>query len=125
MVEVSNAELHVMQVLWRRSPQTAQEIVSELQQEFDWHEKTIKTMLNRLTQKQALSFVKQGRGYLYSPAISEQTYQQQASKSFVQRLFSGKVTPLVAHFAEKGDLSHNDIDELKTLIAQLEEKRHD
>ena len=39
MVEVSNAELHVMQVLWKHSPQSAQEIVAQLQQEFDWHEK--------------------------------------------------------------------------------------
>lgn len=122
MVEVSNAELHVMQVLWRQSPQTAQDIVGQLQQEFDWHEKTIKTMLNRLTQKQALTYTKQGRSYLYSPAISQQDYQQQASQSFVQRLFAGKVTPLVAHFAEKGKLSDSDIDELKSLIAKLEDK---
>lgn len=122
MVEVSNAELHVMQVLWRQSPQTAQDIVGQLQQEFDWHEKTIKTMLNRLTQKQALTYTKQGRSYLYSPAISQQDYQQQASQSFVQRLFAGKVTPLVAHFAEEGKLSDSDIDELKSLIAKLEDK---
>ncbi|RUO20278.1 BlaI/MecI/CopY family transcriptional regulator [Aliidiomarina haloalkalitolerans] len=123
MVEVSNAELHVMQVLWKHSPQSAQEIVAQLQQEFDWHEKTIKTMLNRLTQKQAITFTKQGRSYLYSPAVSQQAYQQQASQSFVQRLFAGKVTPLVAHFAEKGKLSDSDIDELKSLIAKLEDKQ--
>ncbi len=125
MVEVSNAELRVMQVLWQQSPQTAQEIVGQLQQDFDWHEKTIKTMLSRLTQKNALTYTQQGRSYLYSPAISEKAYQEQASKSFVQRLFSGKVTPLVAHFAEKGELSDKDISELKALIEKLEDRQHD
>ncbi|MFU8785327.1 BlaI/MecI/CopY family transcriptional regulator [Aliidiomarina sp.] len=65
------------------------------------------------------------RSYLYSPAISEKAYQEKASKSFVQRLFSGNVTPLVAHFAEKGELSDKDIAELKAFIEKLEDRQHD
>ena len=52
---ISDAESQVMAVLWRRSPLSSEEIVGELQQAIDWHEKTIRTLLNRLLGKGAVS----------------------------------------------------------------------
>ena len=64
MIEISNAELKVMQVLWQRQPLSANDVVAALADDKDWHEKTVKTLLNRLVSKGALGFDKDGRAYL-------------------------------------------------------------
>lgn len=126
MIEISNAELSVMQVLWQQQPLTANEVVAALGNEKDWHEKTVKTLLNRLVRKSALGFDKDGRAYLYYPLITEQDYQLQQSRTFVERLFAGRVAPLVAGFASQNKLNADDVQQLKQLIADWEqEQRHD
>jgi|SRR5690606_276077 len=124
MIEISNAELKVMQVLWQRQPLSANDVVAALADDKDWHEKTVKTLLNRLVSKGALGFDKDGRAYLYYPLIAEQDYQLQQSRSFVERLFAGRVAPLVAGFASQNKLNADDVEQLKQLIAEWEQK-HD
>ncbi|MBB1380569.1 BlaI/MecI/CopY family transcriptional regulator [Shewanella frigidimarina] len=116
MKEISNSELVVLQQLWLQSPLTSSEVVDALEQSHDMHEKTVKTLLNRLVKKQAVSFEKQGRVYHYSPLIAEQDYTVKESLSFVDRMFAGKLTPLVAGFAQKNKLSAEDVAELQTLL---------
>ncbi|HBN89671.1 MAG TPA: transcriptional regulator [Rheinheimera sp.] len=124
MIEISNAELKVMQILWQRQPLSANDVVAALADNKDWHEKTVKTLLNRLVSKGALGFDKDGRAYLYYPLIAEQDYQLQQSRSFVERLFAGRVAPLVAGFASQNKLNADDVEQLKQLIAEWEQK-HD
>ncbi|MDP5136592.1 BlaI/MecI/CopY family transcriptional regulator [Rheinheimera baltica] len=126
MIEISNAELSVMQVVWQRQPLSANDVIAGLGDDNDWHEKTVKTLLNRLVSKGALGFNKDGRAYLYYPLITEQDYQLQQSRSFVDRLFAGKVAPLVAGFASQNKLKPDDVQQLKQLIADWEqEQNHD
>lgn len=117
---ISDSEIYVMQVLWKNAPQTADQIVRRLQENHDWHEKTIKTMLNRLVKKGFLDFSKQQRCYLYKPTIDEYTYQKQASRNFIGRLYRGQISPLVAQFAEQELLTPDDIESLKDLLNKLE-----
>lgn len=122
MIEISNAELSVMQVLWQRQPLSANDVVVALGNDKDWHEKTVKTLLNRLVSKGALGFDKDGRAYLYYPLIAEQDYQLEQSRSFVDRIFAGRVAPLVAGFASQNKLNADDVQQLKQLIADWEQK---
>jgi len=124
MSEISNAELEVLGVLWQSSPLSANEIITHLNKERDWHEKTVKTLLNRLIKKEAIGYEKEQRRYLYYPLIAQENYQQQVSQSLIQRLFSGKISPLVAGFAKHNQLQKEDIESLKQLISDWE-KNHD
>ena len=124
MIEISNAELSVMQVLWQRQPLSANDVVTALGNDKDWHEKTVKTLLNRLVAKGALGFDKDGRAYLYYPLIAQQDYQLEQSRSFVDRLFAGRVAPLVAGFASQNKLNADDVQQLKQLIADWEQEQH-
>lgn len=120
MIEISKSEFEVMDALWQGHPASANDIIERLGQTRDWHEKTIKTLLSRLVNKQAIGFEKQQRSYLYFPLISKADYLASESSNIVSRLFAGKITPLVAGFANHDNLSREDIDELKALIAQWE-----
>lgn len=116
MKEISNAELVVLNLLWQRSPMAAADVISELAKCNDWQDKTIKTLLNRLVNKEAIGFEKQGRAYTYFPLIDQDEYQLKESESFVRRLFSGRVAPLVAGFAKGNKLSAEDVQQLQQLI---------
>lgn len=104
-MSISEAEAVVMQVLWDRHPRSAEEVVSALSGQTEWAEATVKTLLNRLLTKGALRAVKQGRRYLYSPVLEREHWVQQQSDGLLQRLFGGRVAPLVAHFNQRGRLS--------------------
>jgi predicted transcriptional regulator len=120
---ISEAEAVVMQVLWQRQPQTAEEVIAALAASSDWAEPTIKTLLNRLLNKGAIRAKREGRRYLYSPVLTRHAYVAQQSEGLLERLFGGRVAPLVAHFSERGKLSNADIAELKRLIGELKNDR--
>ena len=122
MSDISNAEFEVLKVLWDQHPLSANEIITALNKEKEWHDKTVKTLLNRLVKKQAISFEKQQRRYIYSPLIEQESYQIKESESLIERMFSGRVSPLVAGFAKNNNLQQQDIDELKDLISTWEQE---
>jgi len=119
---ISDAESVVMDVLWRASaPMSAEDVVAALAESTEWQEPTIKTLLNRLLGKRAISAVREGKRYLYSAKLKREDYVHIESKSLLDRLFGGRVAPLVAHFSEKGKLSKKDVAELKRLIEGLDD----
>lgn len=116
---ISEAEAIVMQVLWRAAPRSAEDVLTEVGPAQDWREGTVKSLLNRLLKKHAIKAVRDGRRYLYSPRLTREQYVMQESKGLLDRLFDGRVAPLVAHFSEQRKLSRKDIVELKRLIGAL------
>ncbi len=119
---ISEAESLVMHVLWRKAPQTSEEIVGALQTSSDWHEKTIRTLLNRLLGKGAVRAEKEGRRYLYSPILSREQWQSHESRNLLDRVFGGKVAPLLVHFSRNEKLTAKDIAELRKLIDAIDRK---
>ena len=122
-MQVSDAESIVMEVLWGRSPLGSDEVVAALSARSDWAEPTIKTLLNRLLKKGAIRAERDGRRYLYSPVLTREAWVASQSEGVLDRLFGGRVAPLVAHFSERGKLSQQDIDELKRLVGELDDER--
>ncbi|HEX7129763.1 MAG TPA: BlaI/MecI/CopY family transcriptional regulator [Rhodanobacteraceae bacterium] len=118
---ISEAEREVMEVLWRRAPRSAEEILAEVGPRQGWQEGTVKSLLNRLLRKRAVKAARDGRRYLYSPLLSRERYVLEESKGLLDRLFGGRVAPLVAHFSEQHKLSKKDISEIRRLIAELDD----
>lgn len=120
-ITISEAESVVMEALWAASPQTAGEVVAAIAGDRDWHEATVKTLLNRLLKKGAVRADKDGRRYLYSPVLRREQWLLGESKGFLDRLFDGRVAPLVAHFSRHRKLGKRDLEELKRLIQELDD----
>jgi predicted transcriptional regulator len=53
--------------------------------------------------------------------VARADYVQAESQGLLDRLFDGRLAPLVSHFSERRRLSAEDIAELKRLIAEIEE----
>lgn len=119
---ISEAESRVMEALWRKAPQASEDIVAAVQRDSDWHEKTIRTLLGRLLGKGAVSAERNGRRYLYSPTLSREQWQSQESRSLLDRVFGGRLSPLLAHFSEHEKLGAKDVAELRKLLDAIEKK---
>ncbi|WP_206076858.1 BlaI/MecI/CopY family transcriptional regulator [Massilia horti] len=116
-LSISEAESQVMEVLWREpEPVPAEQVVKVLVGAHDWQEATVKTLLNRLLKKGAIRATKDGRRYLYSPVLRREQWITDESKGLLDRLFGGRIAPLVAHFGSQRKLSKAEIDELARLI---------
>ena len=120
-MQISEAESVVMDVLWRTHPLGAEDVVLALADRQDWQEATIKTLLNRLLNKGAIAAEKEGRRYLYSPLLRREDWVLEESRGLLDRLFDGRVAPLVAHFSEQRKLSRKDIAELRKLLEELDD----
>jgi len=113
---ISEAEWRVMKILWAKSPLTANEVVDELSAATRWSDKTIKTLINRLTKKGALGFKRQGRMYLYHPRVAEVDCARAEGRSFLKRVYGGALPPMLAAFLEEQRLSRSEIEELKRIL---------
>ena len=120
-MKVSGAESVVMEALWRHSPLSAEDIAAEVAGPQGWTEATVKTLINRLLKKKAIGAARDGRRYLYRPLLARATYVQAESQGLLDRLFDGRLAPLVAHFAKHRSLSPDEVKQLKQLIAELDD----
>lgn len=116
---ISDAESVVMQTLWDNSPLSADEVIAALSTQQNWQEATVKTLLNRLLKKGAIRAEKEGRRFLYTPILQRDQWVSSESMGFLDRMFDGKIAPLVAHFSQQKKLSKQDIVALKQLIEEL------
>jgi BlaI family penicillinase repressor len=119
-VRISDGELDVMEALWAAGqPLTAAEVAERIDASRGWTLATVKTMLSRLVAKGALQHREDGRRFLYSPAIKREAYVGNESRRFVEKLFGGRLSPLVARLAEEDGLDQDDIAAIEALLKEL------
>ncbi len=116
---ISDAEHAVMEVLWEEAPLAAADVAERVGPERSWSVRTVKTLLSRLLAKGAIVHEEDGRRYLYRPAIAREDFLERESEKLLDRMFGGRVTPLVAHLAERNRLSPQDIEEIEALLKEL------
>lgn len=120
--KISESEWLVMRVLWSKSPLAAQEVFEQLDATTKWKPKTIKTLIDRLVKKGAVKYEKDGRRYLYYPAVGREECVTTERKSFIKRVYGGISKPMLAAFLEDAELSADDIAELKNILEQKAEE---
>ena len=116
---ISEAEHEVMEVLWRESPLAAADVAERVDPARGWNIRTVKTLLSRLLSKGVLVHEEEGRRYLYRPTVSREDFVSRESGRLLDRMFGGRVTPLVAHLAERDRLTPKDIEEIEALLKAL------
>jgi BlaI family penicillinase repressor len=115
---ISSAEWEVMKIVWKRHSCSAQQVVDDLAAASDWSPATVKTLLNRLLRKGVIAFEKKGKSYLYSPVWTEEQCRKLEAESFLDRVFDGALSPMLAHFVRSRRLGKEDIEELERLLKE-------
>jgi BlaI family penicillinase repressor len=116
-INISDAEWEVMHVLWGApAAWSAAQVVEALTGRKDWNPRTVKTLLNRLTKKGALTFEAKGKVYWYRPAVAREECVKSEGRSFLARVFGGDGGALLVHFVKNTPLSPQDVAELKRIL---------
>jgi len=118
---ISDAEWEIMKILWTGSPKTANEIVQALEGSRDWNPKTVRTLIKRLTEKNAVDYNVEGRVYSYYPKVQEEECVKSETSSFLKRVYGGTLRPMLAHFLKDEKLTKEDIDELRKILDERKE----
>ena len=118
---ISDAEHAVMEVLWDESPLTANDVAERVAPSRGWSANTVKTLLGRLLAKNSIAAEEDGRRYLYRPLVERGDYVEGESRRLIDRLFGGRLTPLVAHLAERDALTDEDIAEIEALLKEIKQ----
>lgn len=115
--QISEAEYEVLKVIWELKEATSTQVVECLTETTEWKPKTIHTLITRLVTKEAIIAKKiDGKSYLYSPKISEESYKSQANKSFLQKIYNGSLNLMMSSFIKENKLTKAEIVELKKLL---------
>jgi BlaI family penicillinase repressor len=122
-MSISSAESRVMEVLWQQAPRSAEDVGLALQPAEGWSQGTVKTLLSRLVKKGAVAVESEGRRYLYRPLTAREDYVLAESIGLLDRLFGGRVAPLVAHFSERQRLTEDDRAQLRRLVEEWDRGR--
>lgn len=117
---ISAGESQVMEALWSEGPLSADEIVHRVGPAQGWGAATVKTLINRLLKKKALVSERAAGRTVYRPLVSREAYVTEESQGLLDRLFGGRLAPLVAHFARQQQLSPEELAQLKRLIRELD-----
>ena len=115
-----DAEFTVMKVIWNlASPITTNKITNKLADN-TWKPQTLLTVLKRLSEKGFLNIIKDGKEHQYEVLIKEDEYLEIETGSFLKRYAGNSIGALVKTLYSEGDLTEDDINELRDILEQKE-----
>lgn len=120
-MKISDSELKLLEVLWLESPLTVGQMIERVQKKADWHANTIKTLLTRLNNKQAVVRHKDGKRFFYAANVSKNSVLIEESVGFLAKFFEGSMVPFIAHFSSNKKLSKDEILQLEDILAKLKQ----
>lgn len=121
--KLTDAEWQIMNALWQAHPATARQITDRLPPGVNWAYTTIKTMLTRLTDKNAVSETKQANTSVYTPLLTRSRARRIALTSLANQAFDGAFGPLMHFLLEDENMTDKQRTELRELLQQKEQSK--
>lgn len=112
---LTEAELRIMDALWRKGSGTVQQVLDWLPSTLAYN--SVLTTIRTLEKKGRVKHVKDGRAHVYEPAIGRQEATRSEIRHLVGRFFRNSHEALVLNILQDEAI---DADELKSLRQMLE-----
>lgn len=114
--KISDAEYEIMKIIWAHAPISTNDITQKLSTTTSWSPKTIHTLLNRLVKKNAITYYKEGRVFVYTSLITQKDYLDYKSNIFLDRYFEGNLLALMNNYMHSEKISDEQISCLRELL---------
>ncbi|MBI3653812.1 MAG: BlaI/MecI/CopY family transcriptional regulator [Acidobacteria bacterium] len=119
-IKLTKFEMEMMDALWQLGSGSVREIHEQLPLKKRSAYTTVQTIIRRLEDKGAVQRVKKiGNAFIFEPLITRQSAHQRLINELLE-LFGGSARPLMAHLAESGKLSLEDIREMESLLPEAD-----
>ena len=119
--KIFDSELRFCEILWEHQPVRSSELAHLCTEKLGWKKSTTYTVIKRLTERGVVQTEDAG----VTALVSRDQVQRAESRAFVERNFSGSLPGFLNAFVGGRGLSAEEADELRRMIADLEEKNHD
>lgn len=117
---ITDAEWEVMRVVWANSEVTSKFVAEVLCEKMNWKQATIKTLLNRLLEKNILKKREIGNKYIYSTDFTEKEVANSYILGTFDKICKTKVGEMIGKVIENSELSFGDLD---LILKAVEKKR--
>ena len=119
-VKLFDSELKVMSVLWREGDATAKHISDVLKEETGWNMNTTYTLIKRCIKKGAIE--RSEPHFMCHALISQEEVQEAETEELINKIYDGSVDKLFAALLGRKKLSAEQIEKLKQIVEDEEEK---
>ena len=124
-VKLTKFELDVMHALWELGSASVREIQEQLPEKKRPAYTTVQTIVRRLEEKAAVRRVKKvGNAFIFEPVVTRKATHNRLITELLE-LFGGSARPIMAHLAEAGKLSLEDLREMENLLADPDSTREE
>lgn len=121
--ELTEAEWTIIKAVWEKEPCTAPEIQEKLHKQTAWAYSTVRTLMDRMVAKGLLAAKKERNLTLYSSAVTRAQAQRGELLYALKNAFNGALSPMLECLLDTKDLSREELDRLKQLIAEHEKNQ--
>ena len=120
--ELTEGEWAIIQAVWAKEPCAAPDIQESLEAERNWTYGTVKTMMDRMVDKDLLTTERLRNLILYRSAITRAQAQSGEVMRAVRRAFNGAMTPMMQFLLDSGEMSSEQLDDLEAMIKSKKNK---
>jgi BlaI family penicillinase repressor len=117
---LNDSEWGLLEVLWTKERATAREVTEALADSRGWAVSTVKTLLDRMVEKQLVTARQVGNVWEYTPALQPVDARRSAWTDLVEKAFGGAVAPALHFLAKDAKLSKKELAELRALLDRKE-----
>jgi len=121
----TDAELDILRVLWVRGPSTVRQVHDVLSEKRDFAYTTTLKLLQLMTEKGVTVRQEAGRVHLYRAAVAQEVTQRHLIRDLLDRAFGGSPAQLVVQALAATRATPEELEEIKRLLAEHEEKDHE
>ena len=119
---LTEAELRLMDVLWKAGTATVAEVAEALPKQLDLAYNTVLTTMRILEEKGYVrhSKSKEGRAFLYRPLVSRESASRSAVRQLLGRFFGNSHEALVLNLLEDEDLTQKERERIRRLLTEAD-----
>jgi predicted transcriptional regulator len=117
-ISLSELQIALMRVLWRRGECSTADVAAELQDERGLKHTTVATLLTRLEKRGVVAQRREGRQLFYRALVEEAQVRRSMVADLIGALFDGDARELVAHLVEESEIAPGDLAKVRRRLAK-------
>ncbi|HYG22317.1 MAG TPA: BlaI/MecI/CopY family transcriptional regulator [Verrucomicrobiae bacterium] len=121
-IELTEAEWTVIKAVWELEPCTAPDIQQKVQKQTSWTYSTVRTLMDRMVTKGLLKADKQRNVTVFRSAVSREQAQKGELLYALKHAFNGALSPMVQCLLDTKDVTSDELQKIKDIIAQHEQR---
>ena len=119
-VTLTEAELRLMDVLWRQGPSTVQQVLEALPGKSPLAYNSVLTTIRILEKKGYVRHIKDGRAYIYRALVEREEASRSEIRHLAHRFFQNSHEMLVLNILEDRGVDSEELNRLRQLLEQAQ-----